>query len=195
MQVAGHDFERLALEYRVLMCGYGRAQMRCSKQLRAQAREIDRLQAQAMRLRAEVIVRETALAWARDDHAALEQAIPGLPTRVTLARRVDALLARIQGLMRELPPAPPPGGFQACAAATSAEPDALEASLRAADLVICQTGCLSHRAYWRVQDHCKRTGKACVLLERPGAVRIVRIHAAADGGTARVATLQAPSST
>lgn len=52
----------------------------------------------------------------------------------------------------------------------------LEASLVAADLVICQTGCLSHGAYWRVQDHCKRTGKACVVVEQPEAVRIVRIH-------------------
>ncbi len=52
----------------------------------------------------------------------------------------------------------------------------LEASLKAADLVICQTGCLSHGTYWRVQDHCKRTGKACVLVDNPEAVRIVRIH-------------------
>lgn len=55
---------------------------------------------------------------------------------------------------------------------------ALEASLVAADLVICQTGCLSHGEYWRVQDHCKRTGKTCVLVEQPDAVRIVRINKA-----------------
>ena len=48
---------------------------------------------------------------------------------------------------------------------------ALEASLRAADLVICQTGCISHDAYWRVQDHCKRTGKQCVLVDQPQALR------------------------
>lgn len=51
---------------------------------------------------------------------------------------------------------------------------ALEASLVAADLVICQTGCVSHDAYWRVQDHCKRTGKQCVLVERPQALHFVR---------------------
>lgn len=55
---------------------------------------------------------------------------------------------------------------------------ALETSLQAADLVICQTGCLSHGEYWRVQDHCKRLGKTCVLVEQPEAVRIVRIHKA-----------------
>jgi hypothetical protein len=58
---------------------------------------------------------------------------------------------------------------------------ALEASLIAADLVICQTGCLSHGDYWRVQDHCKRTGKACVVTAEPDALRIVHIHAQADG--------------
>lgn len=45
---------------------------------------------------------------------------------------------------------------------------ALELSLAAADMVICQTGCLSHNAYWRVQDHCKRTGKTCVLMDDAG---------------------------
>ena len=53
---------------------------------------------------------------------------------------------------------------------------ALEASLVEEDLVICQTGCLSHGEYWRVQDHCKRTGKTCVVVEQPEAVRIMRIH-------------------
>jgi len=51
---------------------------------------------------------------------------------------------------------------------------ALEASLTAADMVICQTGCVSHDAYWRVQDHCKRTGKKCVLVEQAQALHFVR---------------------
>ncbi|MFT4268308.1 MAG: DUF2325 domain-containing protein, partial [Xenophilus sp.] len=41
---------------------------------------------------------------------------------------------------------------------------AFEASLREADLVICQTGCVSHGHWWRVQDHCRRTGKPCVMV-------------------------------
>lgn len=45
---------------------------------------------------------------------------------------------------------------------------ALESSLAAADLVICQVACISHNAYWRVRDHCKRTGKTCVLVHPPG---------------------------
>ncbi|WP_127997956.1 DUF2325 domain-containing protein [Piscinibacter defluvii] len=38
-------------------------------------------------------------------------------------------------------------------------PGLLDHTLASADLVICQTGCISHDAYWRVKDHCKRTGK------------------------------------
>ena len=56
---------------------------------------------------------------------------------------------------------------------------ALEASLVAADLVICQTGCVSHDAYWRVHDHCKRTGKQCVLVDQPQAMYFVRKEALA----------------
>ena len=60
--------------------------------------------------------------------------------------------------------------------AEEAETASLEASLRAADLVICQTGCVSHGAYWRAQDHCKRTGKQCVLVARPDALDVVRLY-------------------
>jgi hypothetical protein len=52
----------------------------------------------------------------------------------------------------------------------STDGDTLEASLVAADLVICQTGCVSHGAYWRVKDHCTRTGKQCVLVDKPEAL-------------------------
>ncbi|WP_079416609.1 DUF2325 domain-containing protein [Thiomonas intermedia] len=61
-------------------------------------------------------------------------------------------------------------------ATPEADPAALASSLRAADLVICQTGCVSHGAYWRVEDYCRRTGKPCVLVDQPEALRIVRLH-------------------
>ena len=131
MQDATHDLDQLTREYGALMRDYGRVQLRCTQQLREQTREIDRLHAQVMRLRANVILGVSRLAWARGD--------------LQFVSRTD-------------------------------DGDALERSLRTADLVICQTGCLSHGAYWRVQDHCKRTGKTCVLVEEPDAVRIVRIH-------------------
>lgn len=45
----------------------------------------------------------------------------------------------------------------------------LDTNLAAADLVICQAGCISHSAYWLVKDHCKRTGKRCVYVDKPSA--------------------------
>lgn len=67
----------------------------------------------------------------------------------------------------------------------------LDASLAAADLVICQTGCVSHGAYWRVKDHCKRTGKRCVFVEKPSASSLARclkdIGQAAPAGSAAAA--------
>lgn len=50
----------------------------------------------------------------------------------------------------------------------------LDTTLAAADLVICQTGCISHNAYWRVKDHCKRTGKQCLFVENPGTASLRR---------------------
>ena len=50
----------------------------------------------------------------------------------------------------------------------------LHTSMAAADWVICQTGCISHDDYWRVQDHCRRTGKPCILVDQaalPSAVQ------------------------
>ena len=57
----------------------------------------------------------------------------------------------------------------------------LESTLASADLVICQTGCVSHNAYWRVKDHCKRTGKRCVFVDTPSATSLQR--ALADIGS------------
>jgi hypothetical protein len=54
----------------------------------------------------------------------------------------------------------------------------LDATMAAADLVICQTGCVSHDAYWRVKDHCRRTGKQCVFVETPSAAGLKRALAA-----------------
>ncbi len=58
-------------------------------------------------------------------------------------------------------------------------PAKLDATLAAADLVICQTGCVSHGAYWRVKDHCKRTGKRCVFVETPSRSALERALATA----------------
>ncbi|WP_119964918.1 hypothetical protein [Simplicispira lacusdiani] len=108
-------------EHLALCRAYGAVQERCSRVMAQQRAEIERLQAQAVRLRAAVIVRDTALALAREDHA--------------------RLVARLIGEGN--------------------------ASAVAADLVICQTGCLGHGDYWREQDRCRRTGQHCVLADIP----------------------------
>ena len=56
----------------------------------------------------------------------------------------------------------------------------LDATLAAADLVICQSGCISHNAYWRVKDHCKRTGKQCVFIETPSRSALERALSGID---------------
>ncbi len=53
-------------------------------------------------------------------------------------------------------------------------PHRLDAQLAAADLVVCQAGCLNHNAYARVKAHCKRSGKPCVYLDKPGAGSFAR---------------------
>jgi len=65
------------------------------------------------------------------------------------------------------------------------KPAHLEPQLAAADLVICQTGCISHDAYWRVKDHCKRHGKRCVFVETPSRSAFERAlaQAATDEGS------------
>lgn len=44
----------------------------------------------------------------------------------------------------------------------------IDSVVAAADIVICQAGCISHNAYWRVKEHCKRTGKRCVFVKTAG---------------------------
>lgn len=44
----------------------------------------------------------------------------------------------------------------------------IDSVLSAADLVICQAGCISHNAYWRVKEQCRRTGKPCLFLRSSG---------------------------
>ena len=51
----------------------------------------------------------------------------------------------------------------------------IDAALAAADLVICQAGCISHNAYWRVKEQCKRTGKQCVFVKSAGVTSFERL--------------------
>ena len=217
MNPLAHDMKQLIGEHCTLLRSYGQAQLRCSELLRAQAAEIDSLHAQTIRLRAAFMVRDTALAWAPEHRGALQTAASTWPQRLAWARRVRALWAYFHDRMGQWlhgqgrkdaaqPMAngtlrPAECGQLGVQAAIDGQVDghmggqvedldSLEASLVAADLVICQTGCLSHGAYWRVHDHCKRTGKACVLVDQHDAVRIVRVHKLPACGTAAQAACE-----
>lgn len=174
----------LPQEFLALCRQLGEAQTRCSEVVAEQAAELERLQREVLRLRAAVIVRDTRLEQA---HAALEDARqaqpPGLLRRKEMARHIRMLAERVASLSREClrwrlqvavrngsEPAALAQGEAAVPAAhpmpAHQPPHALDESLAAADLVICQTGCISHDDYWRVQDHCRRTGKPCILVDQ-----------------------------
>ena len=180
-------------EHSALLMQYGQVQRRCTEALATQAQRIGVLEAELVRLRAIRIIQDTMLAQQRDAHEALATAKPGLPRRSALAHQADALLERVTDLVAKRQGPAPPTVQQAkksdyrpifwsqpAQCRTSGQPDgrhilhldgsvvedetALESSLAAADLVICQVACISHNAFWRVQEHCKRTGKTCVLV-------------------------------
>lgn len=70
----------------------------------------------------------------------------------------------------------------------------LDTTLSAADLVICQTGCISHSAYSRVKDYCKRTGKRCIFVENPSSAGLARaLLALAPAEPAAAAPALAPA--
>ncbi|MDB5878739.1 MAG: hypothetical protein JWQ41_2153 [Variovorax sp.] len=129
-------------EHAVLLRAYAKAQDRCSRLIAEQA-------AQIVRLRAALIVRDSTRAMVREKSVLC---IGRAEESSAMARR----LVEIAG-----------GHYlhhDGEDVLEQQDKGALEASLRAADMVICQTGCMSHSAYWRVQDHCRRTGKPCVMV-------------------------------
>ncbi|MRD71831.1 DUF2325 domain-containing protein [Rhodocyclus tenuis] len=54
-------------------------------------------------------------------------------------------------------------------------PHRIDAAVAAADLIICQAACISHSAYWRVKEQCKRTGKRCLFLKTTGISSLSRL--------------------
>ena len=179
--------DSLPAEHRALCRAYASVQARCSRLIAQQQAEIEQLQAQVVQLRAAAIVQRSALAFAREDQTLLERSIVGVPRRAALVRHVEFLAGRVQALLRERlhwqwfgvqpqrteeapAPLPPDGPHTAPVPGNLA---LLEASMAAADLVICQTGCLSHGAYWRDHEHCRRTGKPCVLADAPATTHLM----------------------
>jgi len=144
--------------------GLERALLQARQEAEHQHRRADELAldlAQRERLTAAATARPAA-AWpdapARlDDHAVL--CVGGRPAAVPLYRLI---IERSGGRFLHHD-----GGEEESSAR-------LDATLAAADLVICQTGCISHNAYWRVKDHCKRHGKRCVFVETPSTAGLKR---------------------
>ncbi|RSZ41199.1 MULTISPECIES: DUF2325 domain-containing protein [unclassified Variovorax] len=190
-------------EHAVLLRAYARVQERCSRLLVEQAALVERLEAQIVRLRGALVARDSAIAIVREELAARASAGGALPKRLSAllspgSRRHLAIPPQSQAtadlrekavlcvgheeeapsLARQLVEIAG-GRYLHHDGGDDADDPALEASLRAADLVICQTGCVSHDAYWRVQDHCRRTGKPCVLVGEPQPMLFVRHPAAA----------------
>ncbi len=54
----------------------------------------------------------------------------------------------------------------------------IDAAIASADAVVCQTACVSHAAYWRLKDACKKQGKPCVFVQSPGVGSFARSLAA-----------------
>jgi len=243
-------FESLVDENAVLARELAAAQQRSARHAADHARLAETQQAELVRLRAELIARDTALAQVREQQNALEAAAPGLVGRFELAREARAQDERIHALQRSLLQAQQEADrqrrraddavaeWQARDEQRAAEPAALDAeaatanalsalqhravlcvggrtaivpvyrqliertggrfmhhdggdedsvakldsTLAAADLVICQTGCISHDAYWRVKDHCKRTGKRCVFVDTPSRAGLERALNGVQGG-------------
>ncbi|HEY1398395.1 DUF2325 domain-containing protein [Roseateles sp.] len=233
--------DELQDEHGILTRELAQAQSRSTRLLAERARELELSQAECLRLRGELLARDTLAAGLRDELQQLEDSIPGLRHRHEQAKHLQTQQDRIHQLERalltsrqqaereqrradELQQAlaqserqlaqqqtrtaqqseSQPGSESAlpsldersvlCVGGRPAvvpiyrqliertggrflhhdggEEDAvskLDASLAAADLVICQTGCISHDAYWRVKDHCKRHNKKCVYIESPSA--------------------------
>ena len=40
--------------------------------------------------------------------------------------------------------------------------------INGADAVLCPTDCVSHSAYYQLKNHCRRSGKPCLLFKGAG---------------------------
>ena len=228
-------FGALVDENAVLARELGAAQQRATRLAAEHARRGEALQGELVRLRAQLVERDSLVAALREDLRTLEASVPALKSRVELAREGERLVEKVHQLeclllqarqdaerqrrRADEAVAAPKSGTPAtlptvdaaaalarlhdravlCVGGRPASVPAyrrlvertggrflhhdggeeesasrLDATLAAADLVICQAGCISHDAYWRVKDHCKRTGKRCVFVETPSATGLRR---------------------
>jgi hypothetical protein len=60
--------------------------------------------------------------------------------------------------------------------------------INGADAVLCPTDCVSHAAYYKLKQHCKRTGKPCLLFKGAGVSGFAVALARLSAGQASIAT-------
>ena len=195
-QRVGRQFEELRAELRSEL--QAELQAEHDAERRALADQLAARDDQLLALHGQLMVRDTALELLREELAELRRQVPGLAGRQELVRLLDIQAERIVALERERnaalwraereslrarEAAAGPGTVAILSAdLVAALPDEaqLTEALAAADLVLCQTGCLSHDDYWRVQDYCARSGKRCLLLAKEDAAAPAPARAAAD---------------
>ena len=68
----------------------------------------------------------------------------------------------------------------------------IDAAVSAADAVVCQAGCVSHAAYYRLKDACKKLGKPCVFVQSPGVGSFARSLAVLGGQAPASGQIVAP---
>ncbi len=195
-QRVGRQFEELRAEVRSEL--QAELQAEHDVECRVLADQLAARDDQLLALHGQLMVRDTALELLREELAELRRQVPGLAGRQELVRLLDIQAERIVALERERnaalwraereslrarEAAAGPGTVAILSAdlvaALPGEAQLTEA-LAAADLVLCQTGCLSHDDYWRVQDYCARSGKRCLLLAKEDAPAPAPARAAAD---------------
>jgi hypothetical protein len=227
-------FKAVVAENAVLVRELGRVQERITKVLAEKSLEIEKLRATHMQLQAQIISKDSQIAFITADLISFKAGVPELEARTRLQKKVDLLEQRqseqqalIAELRQQLQSKSEADAASAEFAANLAQANPakrvipivvqlqqksilcvggrignvasyrdavervggrfahhdggvedsqhlLDASLAAADMVICQTGCISHNAYWRVKDFCKRTGKQCVFVENPSVSSLAR---------------------
>ena len=148
------DVNQLVREHALLLRRYGELQRRWADLMQGKTQEVARLQTHLMRLRAMLILQGPLMAWEREDRA----------------------------LARDTSLAPNRGQLITCEASPIAPEWAqhwLHHGLLAVDLVLCQTGCVSHDDFWRDGDDCKRLGQTCVRVNHPDAVPLTAPRTAA----------------
>ena len=171
--MTANEIEQLRQEHLALMLSYCEVQQRCSAQIQSLSRQVEALSQQLIRSRAQLIASDSALAWERE----LRQTLV-MQQLIAWQTPSSTELEPVSLLHRSTEFASTPDDDH--------EQQLLEHSLQAADLVICQTGCISDGAFWRVQDHCKRTGKPCVLLDASSnALHLVQMRSGMEGEPAQ----------